>query len=83
MKISKKNLVILCVSGAIVVSAAVAVPLFMVGSQKIQVACIGDSITYGLGVEKTRDKDSYPAYLEEYLGKRYVVSNFGKSGATG
>jgi len=82
MKISKKNLVILCVLGAIVVSTAVAAPLIISSIKKIQISCIGDSITYGQGVKETRDKDSYPAYLQQQLGNKYSVSNFGKNGAT-
>lgn len=48
---------------------------------KIKVACIGDSITYGSGIED-RSKYSYPAQLQELLGDRYEVANFGKPGAT-
>lgn len=47
----------------------------------VKVACIGDSITYGLGLED-RDRDSYPAQLQRLLGAEYQVGNFGKSGAT-
>lgn len=49
--------------------------------QKIKVACIGNSITYGLGTENPA-ADSYPAQLQVMLGDRYKVGNFGKSGAT-
>lgn len=56
--------------------------LLIVNCSKLTVSCIGDSITYGFGVKKTRDKDSYPVYLGQYLGKKYVVKNYGKSGAT-
>lgn len=48
---------------------------------KVKVACIGNSITYGLGTENP-STDSYPAQLQEMLGEGYVVGNFGKSGAT-
>lgn len=47
-----------------------------------QVACIGDSITYGAGVVNTRDTDSYPAQLSQLLGERYEVYNYGVSGRT-
>ena len=50
--------------------------------KKIRVACIGDSITYGAGVLATRDRDSYPAILQELLGDRYQVLNYGLSGRT-
>lgn len=47
----------------------------------IRVACVGDSITFGSGVDD-RDKNSYPAQLDRLLGDKYVVRNFGVSGAT-
>ncbi len=47
----------------------------------IKVACVGDSITFGAGVEG-RETNSYPAKLGEYLGTSYAVQNFGRSGAT-
>ena len=47
----------------------------------VRVACIGDSITYGYGLED-RDKDSYPSQLQGLLGERWLVGNFGKNGAT-
>jgi len=47
----------------------------------IRVACVGDSITYGLGIGNRR-KDCYPAQLARMLGTRYEVRNFGVSGAT-
>ena len=48
---------------------------------KVKVACIGDSITYGSGIED-RTKDSYPAQLQMLLGDGYEVANFGRPGAT-
>lgn len=47
----------------------------------VKVACVGDSITFGAGVED-REKNCYPAKLGEYLGSTYEVRNFGRSGAT-
>ena len=47
----------------------------------IKVACIGNSITYGMGTENPAT-DSYPAQLQKMLGDGYTVGNFGKSGAT-
>jgi acyl-CoA thioesterase-1 len=47
----------------------------------IRVACIGDSITYGSGIEN-RETNSYPAVLEQRLGPKFQVRNFGVSGAT-
>ena len=34
-------------------------------AEKVRVACIGDSITYGLGLAN-REKDSYPAQLQKF-----------------
>src|SRR5699024_9543838 len=50
-------------------------------AQKIKVACVGNSVTYGHGIED-REKNSYPTQLQRMLGERYEVVNFGKSGAT-
>lgn len=47
----------------------------------IRVACVGDSITYGFGIEN-REKQSYPAQLQRILGEECIVGNFGKNGAT-
>lgn len=47
----------------------------------IKVACVGNSITYGAGISN-REKNSYPAQLQYYLGDDYEVRNFGSNGAT-
>lgn len=47
---------------------------------QIKVACVGDSITYGHGVEDW-EENNYPAVLQEILGDEYHVMNFGSSGA--
>lgn len=59
---------------------------FAIGEDKkatstIRVACVGDSITFGAGVED-REKNNYPKVLGELLGNKYEVRNFGVSGAT-
>ncbi|WP_242202082.1 GDSL-type esterase/lipase family protein [Aestuariivivens insulae] len=55
---------------------------YYIQAQKIKVACIGDSVTFGLGIED-RNHNAYPAQLQELLGSTsYQVSNFGHSGAT-
>lgn len=46
----------------------------------VRVACIGDSITYGHGINDTNQ--TYPAQLQALLGPGYQVRNFGKSGTT-
>jgi len=45
----------------------------------IKVACVGDSITQGVGA---RSGQSYPAQLQALLGAGYEVGNFGVSGRT-
>lgn len=47
------------------------------GNGAKKVICVGDSITYGQGVVKSRETDSYPALLAEYLGAEYQVGNYG------
>lgn len=47
----------------------------------VKVACVGNSITYGSGIAN-REKDSYPVKLQQMLGDKYLVDNFGKPGAT-
>lgn len=47
----------------------------------IKVACIGNSVTYGYGLQN-RLQDCYPVKLQQLLGTRYQVKNFGHSGAT-
>ena len=50
-------------------------------AQKIKVACVGNSVTYGYLLPE-REKNAYPAQLGQMLGDGYEVANFGKSGAT-
>lgn len=47
----------------------------------IKVACVGNSITYGANIPN-RNKNSYPAQLQAYLGSDYEVRNYGISGCT-
>ncbi|WP_207426323.1 GDSL-type esterase/lipase family protein [Pedobacter sp. SYSU D00535] len=46
---------------------------------KIKVACVGNSITEGVGLP---EQEKYPAILQNYLGNKYEVRNFGLSGRT-
>lgn len=48
---------------------------------QIKVACVGDSITYGMSVINW-PKNTYPAQMSEKLGDDYHVLNFGFSGKT-
>ena len=45
---------------------------------QIKVACIGNSITYGYGIDN-REEMSYPAQLNILLGDKYLVKNYGIS----
>lgn len=47
----------------------------------IKVACVGNSITYGAGIQN-RELNSYPAQLNMFLGEEYEVKNFGVSATT-
>lgn len=49
--------------------------------EKTRVACVGNSITYGMTLAD-HATESYPAQLQQMLGDGYEVGNFGKSGAT-
>lgn len=48
---------------------------------QIRVACVGDSITYGLMVRNWQ-KNNYPAILGRLLGENYCVNNFGYTNRT-
>jgi len=48
-------------------------------AEPIKVACVGDSITQGVGAQKGK---SYPAQLQALLGGGYQVGNFGVSART-
>lgn len=50
------------------------------GNPALRIACVGDSITAGARV--TARTESYPAQLQDLLGPRYDVRNFGVGGAT-
>jgi len=50
-------------------------------SHPIRVACVGDSITQGVGTQNPNE-GSYPAQLQALLGKNWDVRNFGVGGRT-
>jgi lysophospholipase L1-like esterase len=50
-------------------------------SAPVKVACVGNSITYGYGLDRP-DLESYPVVLDTLLGSGYSVTNFGVSGKT-
>jgi len=62
----------------VIVTFAAALP---VAGQVIKVACIGDSITEGAGVD-TPTLNAYPVVLGRLLGTNYQTRNFGVSGRT-
>jgi len=45
------------------------------------ISCVGDSLTYGYGVDN-REDNCYPHVLNNLLGDDFVVGNFGVNGAT-
>lgn len=50
-------------------------------TKPIRVACLGNSVTYGYGLND-REHEAYPVRLGEMLGKGYEVRTFARSGAT-
>ena len=48
---------------------------------QIKVACVGDSLTYGANLDGWY-KNNYPTKLQNILGDKYCVNNYGHSGAT-
>jgi acyl-CoA thioesterase-1 len=53
----------------------------LAGTPTVRVACVGDSITFGAGIQD-RESNSYPAQLSHLLGAGWDVRNFGVNGAT-
>ncbi|HUH29146.1 GDSL-type esterase/lipase family protein [Gelidibacter sp.] len=53
----------------------------MHSQNKIRIACVGDSVTFGAGIQDPQEH-GYPAQLQQLLGANYEVGNFGHSGAT-
>ncbi len=49
--------------------------------EKVKIACVGNSITYGAGMAD-RENNAYPIQLQNMLGDVYEVKNFGISGRT-
>ncbi|MEN8772080.1 MAG: GDSL-type esterase/lipase family protein [Akkermansiaceae bacterium] len=50
-----------------------------VGEEPLVLACVGDSITQGVGAKRGQ---SWPAQAQKTLGKEWQVKNFGLSGTT-
>ena len=64
-----------------IISLALLFSCAVMAQEKVKVACVGNSITYGTGVEN-REVNAYPVKLQQMLGEGYEVGNFGKPGAT-
>ena len=64
-----------------ILAILLALPLLATAQEKIKVACIGNSVTYGM-THKNPAETSYPTQLQQLLGGEYEVRNFGHSGAT-
>jgi lysophospholipase L1-like esterase len=65
----------------LVIISVVALVLSACQSEPVRVACVGDSITFGHGIND-REHDAYPGLLSTMLGEKYDVRNFGVSGST-
>lgn len=79
----KKLRVLPLLLAAILLLAFVAVGLPLIDGSPLpwqcRVACVGDSITFGLGTSDWPE-NSYPAELSRLLGRGFHVENFGVSG---
>lgn len=82
----KKKIAVLCVT-ILVLAGMLAVFLYQSGTAKVkkkrhlQIACVGDSITYGAGVQKIKNA-TYEYFLRQNIGGDCQVLNYGKSGRT-
>ena len=65
----------------VILTLLLALPLLATAQERIKVACIGNSVTYGM-THKNPAETSYPTQLQQMLGEGYEVRNFGHSGAT-
>ncbi|MEO5915490.1 MAG: GDSL-type esterase/lipase family protein [Luteolibacter sp.] len=54
-------------------------PIHPKSGQPVKISCVGDSITQGSGAAAGK---SYPSQLQELLGDKWQVGNFGVSGRT-
>ena len=76
------SIVIVTVVGGLISWIILAPKIQIPNYGKRRILCIGDSITFGSGVLRTRWKDTYPAILENKLGEEFQVLNYGIPGAT-
>jgi len=78
----KRKMVILLAAVVLVFFVLFNSGFFGGDDERIRVTCVGDSLTYGSGVIKTREMDSYPAQLQKKLGTSHLVTNYGLRNAT-
>ena len=94
MKHKKTAISLLAVAFAICIAAAVFInTMYSSGNLRfvhkiktpepgqIKVACVGDSVTYGMNMENW-EQNAYPVVLQQMLGSKYCVNNYGYSGRT-
>ncbi|MCF0183769.1 MAG: sialate O-acetylesterase [Bacteroidaceae bacterium] len=62
-------------------SVSLIIALTLTAGDKIRVSCVGNSVTYGYTLPD-RERTCYPNQLQQMLGERFEVRNFGHSGAT-
>ncbi len=78
------NSLAICISALLchlAVAAGAAPAQHTPAGQRLRVACVGNSVTYGYGLPD-REHTAYPVRLQQLLGDGYEVANFGHSGAT-
>lgn len=79
LKIHVVTLLGLIFSGSLLLGADPMVPIDPAKYEgKVKLACVGDSITQGAGTKG----NPYPKQLQELLGDKWEVGNFGVSGRT-
>ncbi|QFJ53654.1 GDSL-type esterase/lipase family protein [Pseudobutyrivibrio xylanivorans] len=78
----QRKMVVLLVAIVLLFAVLYNAGMFGGTDKRVRITCVGDSITYGSGVLKTREIDCYPAQLQTMLGTTYLVSNFGLRNAT-
>ena len=65
----------------LLVVSCVVLPISAQAKDKIRIACVGNSVTYGMTLSD-REHTCYPYVLQQMLGDGYDVRNFGHSGST-
>lgn len=95
MKTKKNKIRVICIVAALLVVSCIAFVSFLYThgmfnpahrfqqplDGQIRVACVGDSVTYGMNM-KNWSANAYPFVLRELLGEKYCVNNYGFSGRT-